>query len=94
MLIRPSDTGFDHPATSEITPREVFESRRSWLQAMALGAAGLSLASWAARDARAQMKGPGALPALAASPSNVPGAQTMDKPTPYRPLTSCDTCGL
>ena len=88
MLIRPSDTGFDHPATSEITPREVFESRRSWLQAMALGAAGLSLASWAARDARAQMKGPGALPALAASPSNVPGAQTMDKPTPYKDATS------
>ena len=88
MLIRPSDTGFDHPTASEITPRDVFESRRSLLQTMALGAAGLSLAGWAARDARAEMKGPGVLSALTAAASNVPGAQTMDKPTAYRDATS------
>ena len=88
MLIRPSDTGFDRPTASEITPRDVFESRRSLLQTMALGAAGLSLAGWAARDARAEMKGPGVLSALTAAASNVPGAQTMDKPTAYRDATS------
>ena len=88
MPIRPSDSGFNHPTASEITPRDVFESRRSCLQTMALGAAGLSLASWAARDARAEMKGPGVLSALTAAPSNVPGAQTMDKPTAYKDATS------
>ncbi len=87
MLIRSSDSAFNHPVASDITPRGVFESRRTLLQQMALGAAGLSLSSWAARDARAQMRGPGVLPALAAVPSNVPGAQTMDKPTAYKDAT-------
>ena len=88
MLIRSSDAGFDHPVASDITPREVFESRRTLLQQMALGAAGLTLAGWAARDARAQIKGPGVLPALAAMPSAVPGVQIMDKPTAYRDATT------
>ena len=88
MLIRSSDTGFDHPVASDITPREVFESRRTLLQQMALGAAGLTLAGWAARDARAQMKGPGVLPALPAAVSSVPGAQIMDKPTAYKDATT------
>ena len=87
MLIRSSDNGFDHSTSSEITPRTVFESRRSWLQQMALSAAGVSLTTWAMRDARAQMKGPGVLPALAAVPSAVAGAQTMDKPTAYKDAT-------
>lgn len=88
MLIRSSDTGFDHPVASDITPREVFESRRTLLQQMALGAAGLTLAGWAARDARAQMKGPGVLPVLPAAASSVPGAQIMDKPTAYKDATT------
>ena len=88
MLIHSSDSGFDHPVASDITPREVFESRRTLLQQMALGAAGLSLAGWAARDARAQMKGPGVLPALSAVSSALPGAQTMDRPTTYKDATT------
>ena len=92
MLIRASDTGFEHPVASEITPRSVFESRRSLLQQMALGATGLTLAGWAARDARAQMAPqaarPGVLAALAAVPSRVPGAQTMDRPTAYKDASS------
>jgi len=88
MLFRSSDSGLVHPVTSEITQRAVFESRRVLLQQLATGAAGLTLAGWAARDARAQMKGPGALPALSAMPSVVPGAQTMDKPTAYKDATS------
>ncbi len=88
MLIRSSDAGFEHPVASEITPRAVFESRRTLLQQLAAGAAGLTLAGWAARDARAQMKGPGVLPALSAVPSAVPGAQTMDRPTTYKDATT------
>jgi len=84
MLIRSSDSGFEHPVASDITPRAVFESRRTMLQQLAAGAAGLPLAGWAARDARAQMKGPGVLPALPGVVSTVPGAQTMDKPTAYK----------
>ena len=87
MLIRSSGSGFEHPVPSEITPRAVFESRRALLQQLAAGAAGLSLAGWAARDARAQMARPGVLPALPATPSGVPGAQTMDKPTAYKDAT-------
>ena len=87
MFIRSSDAGFVHPVASDITPREVFEARRTLLQQMALGAAGLALTGWAARDARAQMQRPGALPALAAVPSGLSGAQTMDKPTAYKDAT-------
>ena len=88
MLIRSSDSGFEHPVASEITPRAVFESRRTLLQQLAAGAAGLTLAGWAARDARAQMVRPGVLPVLPATPSAVPGAQTLDKPTAYKDASS------
>ena len=88
MLIRSSDSGFEHPVASEITPREAFESRRSLLQHMALGTAGLSLAGWAARDARAQMARPGVLTPLPTVTSAVPGAQTLDKPTAYKDATT------
>ena len=84
MLIRSSDSGFVHPTPSDITPREVFVARRQLLQQMAAGAAGLGLAGWAARDARAQMPRPGVLPALPSTPSSLPGAQLMDKPTAYK----------
>jgi len=73
---------------SEITPKALFESRREWLAQMALGTAGVTLSGWAARDARAQMKGPGVLPALPASVSTVPGAQVMDKSTAYKDATT------
>src|SRR5574343_783303 len=91
MLIRSSDAGFDHPVPSEITSRALFESRRTLLQQMAAGAAGLTLAGWAARDARAQMKGPGVLPALSSVSSALPGAQTMDRPSTYKDATTYNT---
>ena len=47
------DRGFVHPHASEITPRSVYEGRRTLLRQMAAGAAGLALAGWAARDALA-----------------------------------------
>ncbi|MDP1534580.1 MAG: protein-methionine-sulfoxide reductase catalytic subunit MsrP, partial [Rubrivivax sp.] len=80
--------GYAHPLASEITPRAVYEERRTLLRQLAAGAAGGTLALWAARDARAQGARPGRLPALAASRSSVAGALTMEKLTPYADVTS------
>jgi sulfoxide reductase catalytic subunit YedY len=82
------DRGFNHPLSSEITPRQVFEQRRRLLQQLAGGAAGLGLASWAARDAQAQSQGPGRLAKLPAGRSTVTGGFVMDKPTSYQDITS------
>ena len=89
MLIK-TDQGFEHPTPSDITPRAVFEQRRGLLKTLAAGAAGPSLALWAARDARAQAAttaGPGRLPKLAAQRSTVEGAVVMDKLTAYEHVT-------
>jgi sulfoxide reductase catalytic subunit YedY len=86
MLIRTSASGFDHPVASEITSRSVYEGRRDMLKLLAAGAAGTTLASWAARDALAQVAvpRPGKLAALSARPSSVGGAMTMERLTPYK----------
>ncbi len=88
MLIRPHQSGFDHPHTSEITPRAVYQGRRDWLKLIAAGAAGTALASWAARDALAQGARPGKLAALPGAPSSVAGAMTMEKVTDYQDASS------
>ncbi|HEY0201381.1 MAG TPA: protein-methionine-sulfoxide reductase catalytic subunit MsrP [Burkholderiaceae bacterium] len=85
MLIPPRDSGFVHPHASEITPRGVYEARRKLLAHMAGGAAGLALATWAARDAHAL---PGKLAALPGAKSTVAGAVTMEKATTYQDATS------
>ena len=54
MLIRTGRDGFQHPVSSEITPRAVYEDRRRLLKWMATGVAGASLATWAQREALAQ----------------------------------------
>ncbi len=82
------DRGFVHPHASEITPRSVYEGRRTLLRQMAAGAAGVALAGWASRDALAQVQRPGKLMALAGSRSAVAGALTMEKPTAYADATS------
>ncbi len=87
MLIRTKDNGFVHPRASEITPQAVYEERRQWLRYMAAGAAGSTLAGWAARDARAAMARPGKLAALASVPSQVAGASTLEMPTAYADAT-------
>lgn len=80
------DRGYRHPISSEITPRETWQSRRQWLQTAAL--AGTGLVTWAAREALAQpASGPGQLPRLAASRSSVAGAIVMDRPTAYADIT-------
>ncbi|MCA6218801.1 protein-methionine-sulfoxide reductase catalytic subunit MsrP [Ideonella sp. B7] len=80
------DRGYQHPISSEITPREAWQSRRQWLQAAAL--AGTGLAGWTAREALAQPASPpGKLPRLAATRSGVAGAIVMDRPTAYEDIT-------
>ncbi len=83
MLIRSQDNGFIHPIASEITPPDAYLRRREWLQQVAMGAGALSLAGWAARDARAQMARPGKLAPLPGAKSAVAGASTVEAVTAY-----------
>jgi sulfoxide reductase catalytic subunit YedY len=82
------DHGFNHRVSSDITPRQVYEQRRTLIKAMAAGAGGLSLAAWAGREALAQTARAGKLDALTGAPSAVPGGLTMDKLTSYGDVTS------
>jgi sulfoxide reductase catalytic subunit YedY len=71
--------------SSEITSREVYDSRRDWLKgAGALGLVGLGLTG----EARAQTAGPGKLPKLPGARSSVAGATVMEKLTAYKDVTS------
>jgi sulfoxide reductase catalytic subunit YedY len=80
MHFRP-DRGFNHAASSEITPRAVYEGRRDWLQRLAAGALGTGLAGWAGREALAQAAPPKGAP-LPGGKSAVVGANVMDAVTP------------
>ncbi|CAG9182725.1 protein-methionine-sulfoxide reductase catalytic subunit MsrP [Cupriavidus respiraculi] len=73
----------DDVAASEITPREVFESRRRWLALAAAGAAGGALGPWFAREALAQNPAAQKLPA---TPNNA--YVLTDKATPYDDVTT------
>ena len=88
MLIKTGRDGFIHPIASEITPEAVYRQRREMLRWMAAGAAGATLASWAGRQALADVQRPGKLAALASAKSGVPGAVTMEKVTAYKDATS------
>jgi sulfoxide reductase catalytic subunit YedY len=59
---------------------------------MATGVTGLSMASWASRQALAQnasaIEKPGKLATLLSKPSGVPGAMVIEKPTPYKDASS------
>jgi sulfoxide reductase catalytic subunit YedY len=88
MIYLSSRSGFQHPVTSEITPESVYLQRRALLRQVATGSAGLALAAWGMRDARAQMARPGQLPPLASVPTKLPGAVVMDRLTPYKDATT------
>ena len=77
------DRGFVHTNSSEITPAAAYEGRRDMLKLLATGAAGATLATWAGRDALAQVARPNKLAPLAGVRSTVAGAVTMEKPTAY-----------
>ena len=72
-----------HPQPSEITPRALVENRRQAVQHLLLGAGALTAPSWAT----GQTQAPGKLPPLAHKPSQVPGAQALDKPSAYQDAT-------
>jgi sulfoxide reductase catalytic subunit YedY len=80
------DRGFQHPVSSDITPRSAYLNRRAWLQSLAVGGAALS--GWAGRDAMAQTARPNKLAALPGVRSTVAGAMVMDKPTAYGDVAS------
>jgi len=84
MVIQSDKSGFQHPAPSDITPESIYQARRDIIHRLAAGSAGLALAAWGVREAHAQTPRTGP---LASVPSNVPGAQTMDKPTAYKDAT-------
>jgi sulfoxide reductase catalytic subunit YedY len=92
MLIQSQKDGFVHPLASEITAPQVVADRRALLVQMATGVAGLSMASWASRQALAQnasaIEKPGKLATLLSKPSGVPGAMVIEKPTPYKDASS------
>ena len=89
MLIKTQRSGYDHPVPSEITPRGVYQNRRDILRALAVGACGSTLATWAARDARAATAtAAGNLAPLPGQPSRVAGAATTEKLTSYQDATS------
>ncbi|HEU4843739.1 MAG TPA: protein-methionine-sulfoxide reductase catalytic subunit MsrP [Burkholderiaceae bacterium] len=83
MLIKRSPNGIDVPFPSEITPRAVFESRRSFMKQLAAGTLGSgALLELASREAFAQ----GSNPRLAGKLN--PAYSAMDKPTAYKDATS------
>jgi sulfoxide reductase catalytic subunit YedY len=86
MFFRSSDNGFVHPHASDITPQRVYQQRRAFMQHLATGAAGASLAAWASREAMAQGASarPGKLAPLPGKVSMVSGAAVMEKITPYQ----------
>jgi sulfoxide reductase catalytic subunit YedY len=76
------DRGFVHPVASEITPQAAYQTRRTWMQALAATAAGAAL------PALAQSARPGKLAALPGARSGVAGATTMERLTSYGDATS------
>ena len=83
MLIKRNPNGVDIPFASEITPREVFESRRSFIRQLTVGSiAGGALAEMLTREAFAQ----GGAQRLAAKTN--PAYVVMDKPTEYKDATT------
>ncbi|MDB5773780.1 MAG: msrP [Burkholderia sp.] len=84
MLIKHNRNGIDIPFASEITPRAVFEARRTFIKQLAVGTiAGGALAEMLAREAFAQSGGAQKLAAQANSRYVV-----MDKPTAYKDATT------
>ncbi|GAC1408221.1 MAG: protein-methionine-sulfoxide reductase catalytic subunit MsrP [Burkholderiaceae bacterium] len=84
MLIKRSDNGIDHRYGSEITPRAVFESRRSFIARMAAGTiAGGVLVEMGAREAFAQTAG---APKLIGRVN--PGYGSTEKQTSFKDATT------
>ena len=74
-------------AASEITPREVFEQRRTLIRAAAAGTFGAALAPFFARNAFAETPSPNAGSVRLSAKTN-PQFVLSDKLTPYRDVTT------
>ncbi|MRV75066.1 protein-methionine-sulfoxide reductase catalytic subunit MsrP [Duganella sp. FT92W] len=84
MLIKRSPNGIDLPFPSEITPREIYESRRTFIRQLAVGTiAGGSLLEMANREAFAQGPARAKLPGKA-NPAYI----ALDKITAYKDATT------
>ncbi|HJV82536.1 protein-methionine-sulfoxide reductase catalytic subunit MsrP [Noviherbaspirillum sp.] len=84
MLIKRNPNGIDIPFSSEITPRAVFEARRTFIKQIAFGSvAGGALLDLLSREAFAQGAGAQKL----AAKTN-PAFVVMDKTTAYKDATS------
>lgn len=81
MLIKRNPNGIDIPFPSEITPRAVFESRRSFIRQLALGSIAVAAAPEVLRNAFAQTG-----QKLAAKPN--PAFVVMDKQTSMKDATT------
>jgi sulfoxide reductase catalytic subunit YedY len=82
MLIKRNHNGIDIPFPSEITPRHVFEARRSFIKQLALG----SIAAAAAPEMLVQEAFAQSGQKLAAKQNSA--FVVMDKPTSYKDATS------
>jgi sulfoxide reductase catalytic subunit YedY len=83
MLIKLSPKGADLPFSSEITPRAVYEARRSFIKQMAVGAAvGSSLWEMANREAFAQV------PAQKLAAKLNPAYSALDKQTAFKDVST------
>ena len=78
------DRGFAPAPGETITPRRVHAQRRRFLTQAAAAALGTP---WLAASAVASTAGPGRLTPLPGAKSEVSGALTMEKPTPYKDVT-------
>ncbi len=84
MLIKRKPDGIDLPRASDITPRAIFESRRTFIKQLALGSiAGSALLEMASREVFAQSP-VAQKPAAKANSAYV----VMDKTTPYKDATT------
>ena len=83
MLIKRSPNGIELPFSSEITPREAYESRRNFMKQIVAGTLGsAALLEMASREAFAQ----GSNPKLAAKLN--PSYSALEKQTAYKDATS------
>ena len=84
MLIKRNPNGIDIPFASEITPREIFEARRTFIRQMAVGSiASAGVMEMLSREAFAQSA---KAQKLAGKPNA--GYIVMDKQTPYKDATT------
>jgi len=74
-------------ASSEITPRELFEQRRTLIRAAAAGVFGAALAPWFARTAFAETQSPNPGSVRLAAKTNAQFV-TMENSTPYKDVTT------